>query len=183
MVHRLCELRPPPQRWADVMQQALAATDAQMELTDALREQVAEHAAWAIETVDAQEATLAVEQRYDELYVTAEVEQGELSGYIDHLSITPDAYHITDYKTGDVAAEDIGERAEHHRTQLVAYALALHQQGSGRRVRASLLFTAAQEVWEVTWTADELDELQAEIEAALQTRITALVDGRGATAD
>ena len=117
--------------------------------------------------VEAQVAASTVEQQYDELYVTAEFEEGEIAGYIDHLLVTPDEYHIIDYKTGSVTPEDIDADAEYYANQMKAYAIALHQQGTERAVRASLIFTDIDEAWETSWTADEVETLEESIHSDL----------------
>lgn len=53
-------------------------------------------------------SSIDVEHRYDELYITAEFDRGEISGYDDHLVLTSDAYHIVDSETGAVAPEASG---------------------------------------------------------------------------
>jgi ATP-dependent helicase/nuclease subunit A len=170
MVHRLCELRPPEPQWVDLMTQTLVDEGAEVELTPDLQRRVRQHAQRGIEYVETQAATTTVEQQYDELYVIAEFEHGEIAGYIDHLLITPDEYHIIDYKTGSVTAEEIDEDAEYYANQMKAYAVELSQQGSGRDVRASLLFTEVDEAWETSWTADEVERMEQSLHSDLVER-------------
>jgi ATP-dependent helicase/nuclease subunit A len=170
MVHRLCELRPPDTQWTDLMTQTLVDEDAEVELTTDLQQRVTQHARRGIEYVETQAAPVTVEQQYDELYVTAEFDQGEISGYIDHLLITPDEYHIIDYKTGSVAPDEIDADAEYYANQMKAYAVALHQQATGRDVRASLFFTDIEQAWETSWTADDIEELEESLSYNLVRR-------------
>lgn len=170
MVHRLCELRPPDSQWADLMTQTLVDEGAAVELTADLQQRVSQHARRGIEYVEEQVASKPVEQQYDELYVTAEFEQGEIAGYIDHLLITPDEYHIIDYKTGSVTSEEIDADAEYYANQMKAYAIALHQQGTERDLRASLVFTDIDEAWETSWTADEVRTIEESLHSDLVGR-------------
>ena len=170
MVHRLCELRPPESQWAGLMTQTLVDEDADVELTADLQQRVSQHTRRGIKYVEEQTRNKPVEQQYDELYVTAEFERGEIAGYIDHLLITPDEYHIIDYKTGSVTSEEIDADAEYYANQMKAYAIALHQQGTEREVRASLVFTDIDEVWETSWTADEVKTIEESIHSALVGR-------------
>jgi ATP-dependent helicase/nuclease subunit A len=170
MVHRLCELRPSESQWADLMTQTLVDKDAEVELTTDLQQRVSQHARRGIEYVERQTASKPVEQQYDELYVTAEFERGEIAGYIDHLLITPDEYHIIDYKTGSVTSEEIDADAEYYANQMKAYAVALYQQETGREARASLVFTDIDEAWETSWTADEVEAIEESIHSDLVGR-------------
>jgi ATP-dependent helicase/nuclease subunit A len=167
LVHRLCELRPPESQWADLMAQTLADEGAEVALTTDLQQRVRQHAQRGIDYVEQQARTNTVEQQYDELYVTAEFERGEIAGYIDHLLITPDEYHIIDYKTGSVDPAEVTADAEYYANQMKAYAIALHQQNSGRDIRASLVFTEVDEVWETTWTGDEIESIKASLSGEL----------------
>jgi ATP-dependent helicase/nuclease subunit A len=152
------------------MIQTLVDEDADVELTADLQQRVSQHTRRGIKYVEKQTRNKPVEQQYDELYVTAEFERGEIAGYIDHLLITPDEYHIIDYKTGSVTSEEIDADAEYYANQMKAYAIALHQQGTEREVRASLVFTDIDEVWETSWTADEVKTIEESIHSALVGR-------------
>lgn len=167
MVHRICELRPPESRWSHLMEQTLADEDADVELTSDLQHRVNKHAQRGIDYIDEQTSATDVEYQYDELYVTAEFDRGEISGYIDHLILTPDEYHIVDYKTGAVTPEELEEDAEYYQNQMKAYAIALHQQKTERNVRISLVFTEIDEVWETEWTTTHIESIQEEIQRKL----------------
>jgi len=162
IVHRLCELRPPAERWADVMEQVHAAEDADAELTEDAVGCVTEHAEKGIAFVDGL-VDGPVEHRYDELWVEAEVGDAAVVGYVDCLLVTPDAYHVVDYKTGDVAEADVKETAEHYRTQLAAYALALGEHDPDRDAELHLQFTACDEDWSETLSAAERETTEREV--------------------
>ncbi|MCQ4334928.1 UvrD-helicase domain-containing protein [Natronomonas sp. F2-12] len=172
MVHRICELRPPESRWLNLMEQTLVDEDATVELTDELQRRVSEHAQRGIEFVDEQTAKVEVDQQYDELYVTAEFDRGEIAGYIDHLIVSDEAYHIIDYKTGAVTPEAIEEDAEYYQNQMKAYAVALNQQQTDRPVRVSLVFTEIDEAWEIEWSTMEIESMTENLESDLLTRIS-----------
>jgi len=172
-VHRICELRPPRERWDDVIDGTMLEEGVEHDLTDTDRERIHEHAARATEYVDDRHAEWSPEVTYDELYVTAEFERGEVGGYIDHLAVTDDAHHVVDYKTNDVDAESATEKADYYRTQMEAYAVALAQQAPDRAVTATLYFTTPGVAVTFAWSPTELAELAEsfgrEIEAALST--------------
>jgi len=163
MVHRLCELRPPETHWPHLMEQTLVDEGATVSLSPELQNRVSTHAQRGIDYVDEQTTDVDVEHQYDELYVTAEFERGEISGFIDHLIITPDAYHIIDYKTGDVTPEELEADAEYYENQMKAYAIALNQQETGRSVRVSLVFTTLDDAWDVEWSPDEIESMRKQI--------------------
>jgi len=171
MVHRICELRPPESRWSNLMEQTLVDEDVDVELTSELQRRVSEHSQRGIAYVDEQASDAEVEQQYDELYVTAEFDRGEIAGYIDHLIVSDDAYHIIDYKTGAVTPEEIEEDAEYYQNQMKAYAVALHQQQTDRPVRVSLVFTDIDEAWEIEWNTAEIESMTENLESDLLTRI------------
>lgn len=60
--------------------------------------------------------------------------------------------------------------AAYYENQLKAYAVALHQQGTSRAVRVSLVFTAADDAWEVTWSPENLLAIRDGIEAEIADR-------------
>ncbi len=172
MVHRICELRPPESRWSNLMEQTLVDEDSDVELTSELQRGVSEHAQRGIAYVDEQASDVEIKQQYDELYVTAEFDRGEISGYIDHLIVSDDAYHIIDYKTGAVTPEEIEDDAEYYQNQMKAYAVALHQQQTDRLVRVSLVFTDIDEAWKIEWNTAEIESMTENLESDLLTRIS-----------
>lgn len=176
IVHRLCELRPPEERWPDVIRQTLEDEDADQELTPELQRRVHVHVDRALSYVDKQVSNTSVEAQYDELYVTAEFEDGEISGLIDHLIVTPETYHVIDYKTGTLSIDELEEEAEYYRTQLEAYAVALHQQRPNADVQATLYFTDIGEPWSVTWDSEQLEKLSDRIQSEIGSRIEEQLD-------
>ncbi|WP_435075271.1 UvrD-helicase domain-containing protein [Halorubrum sp. HHNYT27] len=176
VVHRLCELRPPESKWPDLIHQTLVDESIAGNLTSDLLDRVETHARRGIEYVNTQAASGVVDQQYDELYITAEFDRGEISGFIDHLIVTPDAYHVIDYKTGAMTQETLAAEADYYETQLKAYAIALNQQDSDRRVRVSLVFTALDTAWETMWPPSEVHTFYDEIRAAIWDR-SAEIDG------
>jgi len=64
--------------------------------------------------------------------VTAESDRGEIAGHIDHLLITPLAYHVVDCKTGGVTEEELDDDAAYYAKQMHAYAVALAQRDPAR---------------------------------------------------
>jgi len=174
MVHRLCELRPPDEQLDDVIDQVYEAEGEPGEFTAARRERVVEHATKAIEFVDERHAESDVIGIYDELPVTAEFETGEISGLIDHLVVTPNGYHVIDYKTNDVEASEVEEKADYYRTQMEAYAIALHQQDPSREVKATLYFTTPGEARQFAWTPSRLDDMDEQVETDIRERMSAV---------
>ncbi|MWG33795.1 UvrD-helicase domain-containing protein [Halomarina oriensis] len=173
LVHRLCELRPPEAHWSSLIDQSLADAGIDESLTPATEERVRAHARRGMAYVD-EHTSDEVEYQYDELYVTAEFDYGEISGYIDHLIVTPDAYHIIDYKTGEVSPDELDTDAAYYANQMKAYAAALHQQGTGRAVEVSLVFTALGDAWHREWTPEEVEAIEAEIATAISARTEVL---------
>ncbi|WP_255198516.1 UvrD-helicase domain-containing protein [Halorarius litoreus] len=171
LVHRLCELRPPEEHWDDVVEQTLAAEDVEGPLDGADQTRVREHAERAMDYVDARHADCDVEYTYDELYVTAEFDDGEVSGLIDHLISTPDAYHIIDYKTNDITSSEVTAKADYYRTQMAAYAVALQQNEPDKTVTATLYFTTPGEPYQFEWPPEELSALASELRGALEPHL------------
>jgi ATP-dependent helicase/nuclease subunit A len=104
---------------------------------------------------------------YDEFNVTATFDGGEVAGLIDHLVVTPAAYHIVDYKTNDIGVGEVSEKAAYYRTQMAAYATALHQHDPAKRVTATLYFTTPAEPHRFTWRPADLAALRAELRAEI----------------
>ena len=104
--------------------------------------------------------------------MTAEFDRGEIAGYVDHLIVSSDAYHIIDYKTGAVTPEEIDDDAEYYQNQMKAYAVALQQQRTERPVRVSLVFTEIDEAWEIEWSPTEIESMIESLESELLTRIS-----------
>jgi ATP-dependent helicase/nuclease subunit A len=104
-----------------------------------------------LDDIDASTAT-------DERRVHATLEDGETYGDIDHLIVTDDAYHIVDYKTNKITDQGLlDEKAQQYKWQMLAYAVALHQNDSTRDVKATLLFTEVGEPRTFSWSAEKLE--------------------------
>ena len=174
LVHRLCELRAPEDRWKEIMQQTLAAIDADGQLTEEIERDVTRHAQRGIAYVEQIAENEQIEQQYDELYVTAEFENGSISGFIDHLAVTPETYHIVDYKTGSMTTEDVAKEGEYYAEQLRAYAVALHQQWADKDVQITLVFTDIDTVWNEQFTSAILSSIESDIGEIFQSKIKSL---------
>jgi ATP-dependent helicase/nuclease subunit A len=138
------------------------------EPTDVDLQEAISHAEDAIEFVDKTEADLSVESSYDECSVVARLDESRIVGDIDRLLVTPNAYHIIDYKTNDLSSTTTNELAEHYRPQMLAYALALLQHDSARQVRASLRFTDVGIEERFEWQSRELTSIESELRSMLE---------------
>lgn len=65
-----------------------------------------------------------------------------IAGTVDRLCIGPDLVQVIDFKTGRAVPADVGSVPSTHRAQMEAYAEALKVIFPGRRIEASLLYTA-----------------------------------------
>jgi ATP-dependent helicase/nuclease subunit A len=121
------------------------------------------HAADAVEFVDHIESEAQLQEVYDEYSVVARIDESRIVGDIDRLLVTPDAFHIIDYKTNNLSATTSDELAEHYRPQMLAYALALLQHDRNRGVRASLRFTDEGVEERFHWVSDQMTEIESEL--------------------
>jgi len=71
-----------------------------------------------------------------------------IAGTVDRLLVEPDRISVIDFKTGKVPASDV-DIPNAHRAQMAAYAEALQVIFPGRRVSASLLYTAGPKLVEL----------------------------------
>jgi ATP-dependent helicase/nuclease subunit A len=71
-----------------------------------------------------------------------------IAGTVDRLLIEDSRISVIDFKTGRVPASD-AEIPNAHRAQMQAYAAALHVIFPGRRISASLLYTAGPKLVEL----------------------------------
>jgi len=133
------------------------------EPTDADLEKAIDHAIDAIEFVDTIESNSSVEATYDEYSIVARLDESRIVGDIDRLLVTPEAFHIIDYKTNNLSSTTPAELAEHYRPQMLAYALALLQHDQTRDVRASLRFTDAGVEERFNWGLDQMADIQSEL--------------------
>ena len=108
----------------------------------------------------------------DERRVQATLENGETYGDIDHLIVTDDAYHIVDYKTNKITdPAKLDGKAQHYEWQMLAYAVALYQSDATRNVRATLLFTEADEPRTFEWSAKELMAQEALLDEEIRASL------------
>jgi len=161
VVHRINELRPPRDEWTTLIRrlsQMAGEEPTESDLSDAVN-----HAADAVEFVDHIESVTQLQEVYDEYSVVARIDESRIVGDIDRLLVTPDAFHIIDYKTNDLSATTSDELAEHYRPQMLAYALALLQHDRNRDVRASLRFTDEGVEERFHWVSDQMTEIESEL--------------------
>ncbi|WP_323192629.1 UvrD-helicase domain-containing protein [Halostella sp. PRR32] len=161
VVHRLNELRPPRDEWPTLIRRL--SRMAGEEPTEADLRDAVDHAADAVEFVDQVEADARVQETYDEYSVVARIGASRIVGDIDRLLVTPDAYHIIDYKTNDLSSTTPDELAAHYRPQMLAYALALWQHDRSRDVRASLRFTDTGVEERFNWELDQRADIESEL--------------------
>ncbi|WP_232685670.1 UvrD-helicase domain-containing protein [Halobacterium zhouii] len=161
IVHRLCELQPPEDEARSLVDQLLATAHQRGELVDKpTRDQLETIATSARERLTQVEDRVAdliagttVTAQHDEFQLTTEftgipelnVDAVQVTGEIDRLLVTEDAYHVIDYKTDRPGVQDYDEfiehQSQHHQPQIFTYAAALNQVDPSRRVHASLIFT------------------------------------------
>jgi len=161
VVHRINELRLPRDEWMALIRRLSRMNGeepTEVDLHDAV-----EHAADAVEFVNQVEANAQLQAVYDEYSVVARIDGSRIVGDIDRLLVTPEAYHIIDYKTNDLSSTTSTELAEHYRPQMLAYALALLQHDQSRDVRASLRFTDASIEEQFNWGLDQMADIQSEL--------------------
>jgi len=122
----------------------------------------------AVEFVNQVEANAQFQAVYDEYSVVARIDGSRIVGDIDRLLVTPDAYHIVNYKTNNLSLTSTTELATHCRPQMLAYALALLQHDSDRVVRASLRFTDVGVEEQFEWVPSELHTIESEVRSMME---------------
>lgn len=178
-VHRLCEVQPPRQTWRSFIEQVFAeersiGSDGPHRVSnDDLNaiEKASECAITFLDDLHERSETLAT---YDEFPIELTFPNGELHGYIDHLIVTPDQYHVVDYKTDrqddDESIEAfLDRRAVHHEPQVMAYAASLMQADPERDVAVTLFFTDVNRsyTWEPTEVEDAFEVMNEQIQSAI----------------
>lgn len=166
IVHRLNELRPPREEWQKFIRRL--SRMAGEEPTEQDLRCIVEHAIDAVEFVDTVEANSQLESTYDEYSVVARLDNARVVGDIDRLFVTPDVYHIIDYKTNDLSSTSTTELAEHYRPQLLVYALALLQHDPDRNIRASLRFTDSGMEEQFEWSENKKAMIVSELRSMVQ---------------
>jgi ATP-dependent helicase/nuclease subunit A len=124
IVHRLCELQPPESQWSTVIRRHV---DKPESIDDSILEAITAHAEAGVAGLDEIESRYEIVSRHTEVPVTLDHQKMQVSGDIDHLSVTNNGYLIVDYKTSDLSGQSIDHLTKHYLTQLVAYAGALKQ--------------------------------------------------------
>jgi ATP-dependent helicase/nuclease subunit A len=138
-VHRICELQHPPERWDEIIDDALQSMDYEGTVTDDDRDRVSEHAQRANGYVhDVAETDDAV---YRELKASVDLTHGSISGIIDCLVLSDEAATVIDYKTGQVDEAKLDQKTEYYQPQLEAYALMVAAFDDNQPVTTSLYFT------------------------------------------
>ena len=165
VVHKLAELRPTNAEWADVARRVAGIEG--HSLTDDDRSRVRRHTRDAIDYVDQLETTHNVQRTYDELSVIARLDNHRIVGDIDHLTVTPQAYHITDYKTNDTTYRSAADLADHYYPQMLCYALALLQHDPSREVHANLRFTDASVTERFEWNSEEKSAVRSDMHSLI----------------
>ncbi|WP_435066692.1 UvrD-helicase domain-containing protein [Haloplanus sp. C73] len=166
VVHRIAELRPPRDEWPALVRRLsrMAGEDpTEADLSDAV-----DHATDAVEFVERVEAGSRLEAAYDEYSVVARIGESRVVGDIDRLLVTPDAYHIVDYKTNDLSSTTSTALAAHYRPQMLAYAFALLQHDRSRDVRASLRFTDASVEERFEWASEQMPDIESDLRSMLE---------------
>ena len=131
------------------------------ELTETDLHDTVEHAADAIEFVNQVEANAQLQAVHDEYSVVARIGELRIVSDIDRLLVTPDAYHIIDYKTNDLSLT-MSNGISHNRPQMLAHALALRQHDQSRDMQASLRFPDAGIEERFDWSLDQMADVQSE---------------------
>ena len=166
VVHRINELRPPKDEWPAIIRRLSRMAGEEPTETDI--DDAVDHAADAVEFVDQIEAEAQLQAVYDEYSVVVRIGESRIVGDIDRLLVTPDAYHIIDYKTNDLSSTTSEELAEHYRPQMLAYALALLQHDRSRDVRASLRFTDAGVEEGFSWQSEQIVDIESELRSMME---------------
>ncbi|MFW5949822.1 MAG: UvrD-helicase domain-containing protein [archaeon] len=161
IVHRICERRPPRDRW-DGYARDVARQEGES-VTDGDLDRVLTYADRAVEFVDQYEASRSVTATFDELSVVVRFDDARIVGDVDHLVVTPDAYHVIDYKTNSLAGRDLEDLVDYYRPQLRAYAVALYQSDPGRAVRSVLYFTDGDQARVEEFSPEELGVLESDV--------------------
>ena len=141
IVHKLCELRPDRDRWRSIAARLGSALDDMV--TDGDLDRIEEYTERCLQfradVVDDESPTTI----HEELSVVTRLEAGRIVGDIDLLLVTPDSYHVIDYKTNDTSQRSVDDLAEKYWPQLEVYAAALHQNDDSRIVHTTLYFADA----------------------------------------
>jgi ATP-dependent helicase/nuclease subunit A len=161
VVHRILEFERPRSEWLALARRIAAVNG--FDITEGTVAEVVEHAADAKDFLDAEAATYAESETYEELSVSATVGDFQVVGDIDHLRVTPEAFVITDYKTNRLGTRTTEGLAEHYRPQMMSYALALLEYDPDREVIVDLRFTEAGTTESFRWDKTDADVIADEL--------------------
>lgn len=161
IVHRICERRPDRSRWAPFARD-IAEQEGET-LVDADLERIHQYAERSIAFVDDYESDLDDVTSFDERPVTARFDDVRIVGDIDRLLVTPDSFHVLDYKTNSTSRSRVDDLADYYWPQLRAYAAALHQADADRDIHLTLYFTDIDEMRTVTLAAEDLSGVADEV--------------------
>ena len=166
IVHELVERRPPREHWR-VVSKNLAATLGE-QITDEDLDRIDRNVERCIRYREELIEEVAPDTIHEELPVATRLEVGKLVGDIDLLLITPDEYHIIDYKTNDTDRLPVDHLTEKYWPQLEVYAAACFQNDGSRSVHTTLYFSKADESRTKTHDALSLDILCDDLDTKLQ---------------
>jgi ATP-dependent helicase/nuclease subunit A len=159
LVHKLCELELSG-AGVDWDETPRLLVDDPASVPESEFERARDHALVGINHVRELEADLDVVATYDELPVTLELSDRQISGEIDHLTVTPDRYYVTDYKTDDLSGTDAETEAKKYWPQLQVYACALQQAHEKAEVVLRLAFTGSDAIESERYASIAPDDLQ-----------------------
>jgi ATP-dependent helicase/nuclease subunit A len=168
-VHRICELQHPPERWDDIIHDALRSMDYEGAMTADDRDRVAEHAqranGYVRHVADSDDVV------YRELEASVELAHGSISGIIDCLVLGDETATVVDYKTGHVDETKLEQKTEYYQPQLEAYALMVAAFDDDRPVTTSLYFTEIEADTGVEFSTGSGDGSLGELKSSLDRRL------------
>ena len=168
-VHRICELQHPPDRWDDIIDDALRSMEYEGAVTEDDLHRVAEHAQRAKDYVrHVAENDNAV---YRELKASVELAHGSISGIIDCLVLGDETATVVDYKTGHVDESKLEQKTKYYQPQLEAYALMVAAFDDNRPVTTSLYFTEIEADTAVEFSTGSGDGSLGELKSSLDRQL------------
>jgi ATP-dependent helicase/nuclease subunit A len=166
IVHKLCELRLDRDRWRSIAARLGSALDDTV--TDGDLDRIEEYTERCLQFRDGVVDDESPTTIHEELSVVTRLEAGRIVGDIDLLLVTPDSYHVIDYKTNDTSQRSVDDLAEKYWPQLEVYAAALHQNDDSRTVHTTLYFADADEHRTTTHDMLSLDILDDDLNTQLE---------------
>jgi len=166
IVHKLCELRPARDRWRSIAARLGSALDDTV--TDGDLDRIEEYTERCLQFRDGVADDELPTTIHEELSVVTRLEAGRIVGDIDLLLVTPDSYHVIDYKTNDTSKRSVDDLAEKYWPQLEVYAAALYQNDDSRIVHTTLYFADADEHRTTTHDMLSLDILDDDLNTQLE---------------